>query len=1133
MPFEFHVARSCREFYGFDRKLYSSTGNVIFADLAAVRDFCDRINRREEKTYISPANLNAMALIDEILHAVMARYRETINPVFWKQARRFLTERIGKRPMNNLLVDFLDIFPPVDVFQGRRSLHAYLAGKTGRESNQDITMEELLLLSLANENPAFEPFRKLFDDRLLTQGPVYRAGLIALEEFQKTQPVFGPESQHLLDLLRAPMRAAPYSLSGQLEYIRGHWQGLLSSSRLSRLLKKILRGLDVLKEETIRVPAGPAPTVVPVFGAAELPASDEIRFTPDTDWMPGVVMIAKHTYVWLDQLSRQYQRSVSRLDEIPEEELDRLARWGINALWLIGIWERSPASQMIKQRCGNPEALASAYSIYDYTVAERLGGSAAFDNLRERCRRHRIRLAVDMVPNHTGLVSRWIIEHPDWFIQTDQPPFSRYSFNGPDLSHDPRVSVYLEDGYWDRSDAAVVFKHLDRSSGRVRYIFHGNDGTGMPWNDTAQLNFLIAEVREAVIQEILKVCRLSPIIRLDAAMVLTRKHYQRLWFPEPGTGGDIPARSEQGLTRRQFLRLMPKEFWREVVDRVNRETPDCLLLAEAFWLLESFFVRNLGMHRVYNSAFMNMLKNEENGKYRALIRNTLEFNPEILKRYVNFMSNPDEQSARTLFGNGDKYFGVVMMMVTLPGLPLFGHGQIEGLTEKYGMEYGRAYNPEAPDQNLIRRHEKEIFPLLQKRRLFGEVENFLFYDLHDAAGRINDDVFAYSNRRAEERALVIFNNQNREARGWLKRAVVKKDGPSAPSIAEGLGLQNGPDTYYSFRDLKTNLIYLRAGAEIARQGLYVKLSAYQYHVFTEFRELPQAEAGEYQRLAAFLNGQGTRDLEQARQEMRHSVVLQAFRQLMNPESFPGLLALADPDLFVLQIMPLYEAVKKYTAATADAQPLTYLLGEYWKIINYDLNKIIYEPEPRLKAASDYIKSMAPADKRKKMLGIWLALQGLGRLKTSQEYGKVSALWFDQWLFSRVIEETLSTLGWDEKEAAKAVRLLRIMITLSHTLAQDTDFTSLLRLTLGGDETRQLLGVNQYDNVWWFNRERFEELLGWLFVLKSVAILHRHLPEQNTAYTFIIDQFEQLHRLRQTASDTGYRWDDFRQNIEAL
>jgi hypothetical protein len=174
-------------------------------------------------------------------------------------------------------------------------------------------------------------------------------------------------------------------------------------------------------------------------------------------------------------------------------------------------------------------------------------------------------------------------------------------------------------------------------------------------------------------------------------MTLAKLHYQRLWFPTPGTGGAIPSRSEFGMTKEQFDALMPVEFWREVVDRVAQEAPDTLLLAEAFWLMESYFVRTLGMHRVYNSAFMNLLRNEDNAKYRLMMKNTLEFDPEILKRYVNFMNNPDERTAVDQFGKGDKYFGIAMLMATMPGLPMFGHGQVEGFSEKYGMEFKRAY----------------------------------------------------------------------------------------------------------------------------------------------------------------------------------------------------------------------------------------------------------------------------------------------------------------------------------------------------------------------------------------------------------------------------------------------------------
>ena len=195
-------------------------------------------------------------------------------------------------------------------------------------------------------------------------------------------------------------------------------------------------------------------------------------------------------------------------------------------------------------------------------------------------------MASDMVPNHVGIDGKWVIEHPDWFVSLPYSPFPSYTFNSADLSTDSRVAIHLEDHYYDHSDAAVVFKRVDRWTGGESYIYHGNDGTSLPWNDTAQLNYLNPEAREAVIQTILHVARNFPVIRFDAAMTLAKKHIQRLWFPEPGSGGGIASRAEHGLSKADFDAAIPLEFWREVVDRCALETPDTLLLAEAFWMME-------------------------------------------------------------------------------------------------------------------------------------------------------------------------------------------------------------------------------------------------------------------------------------------------------------------------------------------------------------------------------------------------------------------------------------------------------------------------------------------------------------------------------------------------------------------
>jgi hypothetical protein len=229
----------------------------------------------------------------------------------------------------------------------------------------------------------------------------------------------------------------------------------------------LLGSLDLIKEEEKATFTGPGPTIPYDFTGMEL---EQDQFTPDREWMPSLVLIAKNTYIWLDQLSKIYHREINQLDQIPDEELSRLAKWGINGLWFIGIWERSPASKRIKQIRGKLDAEASAYSVFDYQIAADLGGEAAYQELRDRAWQRGIRLASDMVPNHMGIDSKWVVEHPHRFISLDYSPFPSYTFNGPNLSWDERVGVYLEDHYYDSTDAAVVFKRVDHHTGDSRFI---------------------------------------------------------------------------------------------------------------------------------------------------------------------------------------------------------------------------------------------------------------------------------------------------------------------------------------------------------------------------------------------------------------------------------------------------------------------------------------------------------------------------------------------------------------------------------------------------------------------------------------------------------------------------------------
>ncbi len=998
---EFHLSRKARDRYQFEQSLFSLSGNVIFANFHAARMFAQRMNEKRDlvrfpEQAVKAGQINAMGLIDEIMHYVVGLYREQKKPEVMQEALDWLYEKLGQEAVDAALYRFADEFPPLTVYRREVALEDYLEGETAGVPHRQVVLEEMLMLWLANANPAFSPFLELFDDTALDKETAYRQVISGLHEFFETQPPFGPENQNLVDMLRRPAIAVPHSLPGQLEYIREQWGYLLGG-----YLYRLLSSLDLIREEEKAIFLGPGPSRVVEFTGLELEAE---RFSPDMEWMPSLVLIAKNVYVWLDQLSKQYDRPMTRLDYIPDEELDAMARRGFTGLWLIGLWERSAASRRIKKMCGNPEAVASAYSLFDYQIATDLGGDEAYQDLRARAWRRGIRLASDMVPNHVGIDAKWVIEHPDWFISLDYSPFPSYTFNGPNLSRDERVGIYLEDHYYDRSDAAVVFKRVDHWTGSEKYIYHGNDGTSMPWNDTAQLNYLNPEVREAVIQMILRVARQFPIIRFDAAMTLAKKHYQRLWFPEPGAGGDIPSRAEHGLTRAQFNALIPNEFWREVVDRVAQEVPDTLLLAEAFWLMEGYFVRTLGMHRVYNSAFMNILRDEDNGKYRSVVKNTLEFDPQILKRYVNFMNNPDERTAVDQFGKGDKYFGICTMMATMPGLPMFGHGQIEGFTEKYGMEYRRAYWDEQPDGYLVERHEREIFPLLRRRYLFAEVANFLLYDLFTPEGYVNEDVFAYSNRvgpsaapfdrltatstrggrTGDERALVVYHNKYAETRGWIRTsaAYAVKTGEDGDekllvqkSLGEGLALHDDGDTFTIFRDYVTGLEYIRSSKELCEKGLYVELSAYKCHVFLDFREVRDNEFHQYAQLTAYLNGRGVPDIEETLKEVFLRPIHYPFRELVNAGAFRWLVdsRVTEPDgqlnaevapQVEQKVAQLLREIKQLTAGSGDETTIAQEIRQKLEALLHLPVLRSRFPLPRsrkYKWATEYLQAGPPAE----------------------------------------------------------------------------------------------------------------------------------------------------------------------------
>jgi hypothetical protein len=1168
---EFHINRDVRKEYDLKDSLFALTGNVVLADLKQTRELAAKFNAKQDpahpERYIKAGHLYAMGLIDEILHFVVALYREEVQGDVFELALDRLDTNLGEKQTTGLLKTFSDQFPPRPVYKGEKKIDEYLKGKEKGESCRALSIEETMLLSIANLNPAFKPFKFLFDDKDLSKKTVYPTAIEELKAHLKEMPVFGPDGMNLWDFLRSPAIAFPDSLFAQLEYMRKHW-GLL----ISKFMARLLMALDVINEEEKPSFFGPGPSEVLTFAGLD----EYEKFSPDQDWMPKTVLIAKSTLVWLFQMSQKYGRNINRLDQIPNEELDELARRGFTGLWLIGLWERSQASKTIKQWTGNPEAAASAYSLNDYDIAGELGGWGALTNLRERCMQRGIRLGSDMVPNHTGIDSKWMIEHPDRFLQLPYPPFPTYNYNCGNLSGRDDITVQIEEHYFSRSDAAVVFKRIDNRTGNTRYIYHGNDGTSMPWNDTAQIDFLNPEAREAVIRTIIGVCQQFSIVRFDAAMTLAKRHIQRLWFPPPGSGGAIASRAEHSITTEEFNRRIPNEFWREVVDRCAAEAPNTLLLAEAFWMMEGYFVRTLGMHRVYNSAFMNMLKNEENAKYRATVKNTMEFDPEILKRFVNFMNNPDEETAVAQFGKGDKYFGICTLLVTMPGLPMFGHGQIEGFEEKYGMEYRRSYRDEIPDGYMVDRHEREIFPLMKRRAAFSGSANFRIYDLY-CNGSVNENVFAYSNRAwingREEKALIFYNNSYYETSGWIKvsdPAIPCEGGTRRDNLSEALAI-HGENQYFTLlREQKSNLWFIRSSKSICENGFFVGLKGYETQVFLDVYEVEDDAKGRWARLNNDLNGSGVIDPFAAIKDIFLGELYYRFLEILKPEIIIEMNESLDKKDYADSFK---ESVETFIATA------THFIGgangsyDEWTAKDKTGGKIKFtavktaaiEEEfkafiNRLKKLKDALTASAPksaSDKAKSPLfaritecdakgqllysiALSYGLLSLLRLIIGKEADGSHAvsLAFDHWDLGRKMRDIYRRFGASDAQAWRITDIARAVLSRTELNGSSSkaapfrkeavkfeaaDFAALIiEENYRSEDFRRILGINIFNDVAWFNKEGFEDALFYssvFFMVESDTIVKSPIDER-------IDRIAKIYEVLIKAEEKSeYRFGD--------
>jgi len=497
-------------------------------------------------------------------------------------------------------------------------------------------------------------------------------------------------------------------------------------------------------------------------------------------WSRHPVIYEINTWVWLSSIASRIGRPI-HLSSVPTTEWDAIATFGFEAVWLMGVWERSPASREIanhKQMLLDDfrRALAdfrpednvgSAYSVRRYTVDSALGGAEGLATAREELARRGMRLILDFVPNHVAPDHPWVVEHPEYFVLGSRE----------DARDDPGSFLQTE--------------------GRV--FARGRDPYFPAWPEVLQLNAFDAGMRDASIQTVLAIAEQCDGIRCDMAMLLLNAIFERTWGQRAGRRPDT-------------------EYWTELIPVARQRHPDFLLMAEAYWDHE-WELQQLGFDYCYDKRLYERL---EHGDAES-VRLHLSAEPTYQSKLVRFIENHDEPRAASAF-SGAKEEAAALTAATIPGARLFHEGQFEGRRIRPAV-FLRRRPDEHPDEARHSFYETLLEAIDDPLFHNGEWRLCPCTGWHDNPSFQN--LVAWCWEHGEDRAIIIVNLSGAPAQG---RVHFPWD-------------DLGKTTWHLHDCLsRSHEIYIRDGLELDQQGLYVDLEAWRGHLFRCSREAAPADA---------------------------------------------------------------------------------------------------------------------------------------------------------------------------------------------------------------------------------------------------------------------------------------------------
>jgi hypothetical protein len=472
-----------------------------------------------------------------------------------------------------------------------------------------------------------------------------------------------------------------------------------------------------------------------------------------------------NTAVWLTRLGGGDGRPL-RLDEVPEAQWDRLAALPVDAVWLMGVWARSPAGLQIaltnpQLDAGNRAALpdlrtddviGSPYCVRDYEVDERFGGPDALAAAREQLASRGLGLILDYVPNHVAPDHPWLTERQDCFLPGSED----------ELAQHPEAFI--------------------RTAGGI--VANGRDPYFPPWPDVVQLNAFAPALRDAVAQTLIAIGGQCDGLRCDMAMLMTNEVFARTWGERVGPAPDA-------------------DYWPALIGRVREVHPDFLFMAEVYWDME-WTLQQQGFDLCYDKRLYDRLAHEGPDS----VRGHLQADRYYQERLIRFIENHDEPRAASVFVPAQDRAAAVVIS-TLQGARLYHDGQFEGFHTHIPVFLARG--PDEPTDDELRAfYERLVRAVADSDLRHGD------WRLCDVTGwpdnPSHQQLVAWCWQSAQSRHLVVVNLAGGSAQAHVHL-------PWDDLAGRSWGLD----------DQLSGIHFDRDGNEMTGSGLYVALDPWGAH----------------------------------------------------------------------------------------------------------------------------------------------------------------------------------------------------------------------------------------------------------------------------------------------------------------